>query len=388
MTVAQRHMFYRVLGQTAGLSTVLCLIILLLGTQSLFYLLAEGAITLRLFLQAVMLLAPDPVYHGVPFAITIAIVHAYLKWGRNNEIVSLRMAGMPDRALAVPGLAAATIATIFAASMSLYLLPIAFRTFEDIRYTANFNLSLGLLDEGYLQQIAPNLSISFRQRLGRDEIGGVTILDGRKRGEVKYVLADRAELQNPRDSSGQRVLVLRGGSYQIRRGSEERLASVTFQELILPIADSADGSSRIREWRGFYEENIDVLLSPPADIREDPTLYGDYIAEGHMRIVVPLACLSRAAFALGLMLRAKYERRSAPISSIVAALAGTALWQTALIAAHTAVSQVPSLAPFLYVVCAAPGTIGALLLASKSSGVRQASRRLSALFLPASATES
>jgi len=388
MTVAQRHMFYRVLGQTAGLSTVLCLIILLLGTQSLFYLLAEGAITLRLFLQAVVLLAPDPVYHGVPFAITIAIVHAYLKWGRNNEIVSLRMAGMPDRALAVPGLAAATIATIFAASMSLYLLPIAFRTFEDIRYTANFNLSLGLLDEGYLQQIAPNLSISFRQRLGRDEIGGVTILDGRKRGDVKYVLADRAELQNPRDSSGQRILVLRGGSYQIRRGSEERLASVTFQELTLPIADSADGSSRIREWRGFYEENIDVLLSPPADIREDPALYGDYIAEGHMRIVVPLSCLSCAAFALGLMLRATYERRSAPIRSIVAALAGTALWQTALIAAHTAVSQAPWLAPFLYVVCAAPGTIGALLLAPKSSGVRRASRRLAALFLPVGATES
>src|SRR5438445_6967796 len=88
MTVAQRHMFYLVLGQTAGLSTVLCLIILLLGTQSLFYLLAEGAITLRLFLQAVVLLAPDPVYRGVPFAITIAIVNAYLKWGRNNEIVS------------------------------------------------------------------------------------------------------------------------------------------------------------------------------------------------------------------------------------------------------------------------------------------------------------
>ncbi len=388
MTVAQRHMFYRVLGQTAGLSTVLCLIILLLGTQSLFYLLAEGAITLRLFLQAVVLLAPDPVYRGVPFAITIAIVNAYLKWGRNNEIVSLRMAGMPDRALAVPGVAAATIATIFAASMSLYLLPIAFRAFEDIRYTANFNLSLGLLDEGYLQQIAPNLSISFRQRLSPDEIGGVTILDGRKRGEVKYVLADRAELQNPRDSGGKRVLVLRGGSYQIRRDSEERLAPVTFQELILPIADSADGSSRIREWRGFYEENIGVLLSPPADIREDPALYGDYIAEGHMRIAVPLSCLSCAVFALGLMLRAKYERRSAPIRSIITALVGTALWQTALIAAHTVVSQAPSLAPLLYVVCAVPGTIGALLLTLRSSGTRQAIRRLSALFLPVGATES
>ncbi|HXP75931.1 MAG TPA: LptF/LptG family permease, partial [Stellaceae bacterium] len=224
MTVVQRHMFYRVLEHTAALSTVLCLIILLLGTQSLLYLLAERAISLRLFLQAITLLAPDPVYRGVPFAITIAIVHAYLRWGRNNEIVSLRMAGMADRALAMPGLAAAVVAMIFAASMSLYVLPVAFRTFEDIRYTANFNLSLGLLDEGYLQQIAPDLSISFRQRLGATEIGGVTILDSRKQGEVRYILAERAQLQNPRDPNGRRALVLRQGSYQVRRSSDERLA--------------------------------------------------------------------------------------------------------------------------------------------------------------------
>src|SRR5262249_45100538 len=129
MTVAQRYMFHRVLGHTAALSAVLCSVILLLGTQSLLYLLAQRAISLRLFLQACTLLAPDPVYRGVPFAISIAIVNAYLRWGRNNEIVSLRMAGMSDRALAMPGLLAAAVATLFAASMSLYVLPVAFRTF-------------------------------------------------------------------------------------------------------------------------------------------------------------------------------------------------------------------------------------------------------------------
>src|SRR5260370_14134993 len=81
MTVAQRHMFYRVLGQTAGLSTVLCLLILLLGTQSLFYLLAEGAITLHLFLQAVRGLAPHPLSSRVPCATTLATGHRLLQSG-------------------------------------------------------------------------------------------------------------------------------------------------------------------------------------------------------------------------------------------------------------------------------------------------------------------
>jgi len=387
MTVVQRHMFYRVLEHTAALSTVLCLIILLLGTQSLLYLLAERAISLRLFLQAITLLAPDPVYRGVPFAITIAIVHAYLRWGRNNEIVSLRMAGMADRALAMPGLAAAVVAMIFAASMSLYVLPVAFRTFEDIRYTANFNLSLGLLDEGYLQQIAPDLSISFRQRLGATEIGGVTILDSRKQGEVRYILAERAQLQNPRDPNGRRALVLRQGSYQVRRSSDERLAPVAFQELILPIADSADGSSRVREWRGFYEEHIGVLLDPPPAIRQDSMLYGDYIAEGHMRIAIPLSCLTCAVFSLGMMLRARYERRSAPIRSIIGALVGVALWQSLLIGVHAAISRTPALAPLLYVVVAIPEVIGPLLLMYRTSGGPRAARRASGLLSPVGAAE-
>jgi lipopolysaccharide export system permease protein len=386
MTVAQRHMFRRVLGETAGLSVALCLIILLLGTQSLLYLLAERAISLKLFLQAVILLAPDPIYRGVPFAIAIAIVHAYLKWGRNNEIVSLRMAGMSDLSLAVPGLATALVATVFAASTSLYLLPIAFRSFEDIRYTAKFNLSLGLLDQGYLQQIAPNISISFRRRLSGSEIGGVTILDSRKQGEVKYLLADRARLQNPENPDGQRLLVLLHGSYQIRRGSEERLAPVAFQELTLPIADSADGSSRVREWHGFYEESIGTLLDPPSEVREDPELYGNYVAEGHMRVATPLSCLTGALFALGVMLNAKYERRSAPLKSIVAALTGVALWQSLLIGGHALISRVPAFAPLIYVLCALPAVIGALLLASRPARAR-AARRLSGVPAPMAAAD-
>jgi hypothetical protein len=72
--------------------------------------------------------------------------------------------------------------------------------------------------------------------------------------------------------------------------------------------------------------------------------------------------MSCGLFALGLMLQAKYERRSAPIRNIVGALAGVAGWQVALIGVHSAVSRMPTLAPALYVVTAIPGGIGALLL--------------------------
>jgi len=336
MTLVQRHMFYRLLGHASVAGAIVCLIILLVLVQPLFFLLAEHFVSLRRFLLACLLLAPDPIYRGLPFAISVAIVHDYLRWGRNNEIVSLRMAGMPNQALATPALAAAAAVTVLAAMVSLYISPLASRAIEDIRYGAIFNLSLRLLNEGYLQQIAPDLSISFRKRLGPNEITGVTILDSSKEGEVKYIMAERAELQVLQDPSAKRVLVLSQGNYQVRDSSGQRLAPVVFQKLILPIAESADGSPPVREWHGAYEQHIGVLLDPPPDIVQDANLYGDYTSLGHLRIVAPLSCLGCAIFALGLMVAAPYERRSAPILSVVAALGGVALWQGLLITAYFA----------------------------------------------------
>jgi lipopolysaccharide export LptBFGC system permease protein LptF len=385
MTVAQRHMFHRLLLHTAAVGIVVCLIILLVMMQPLFYLLAEHIVSLRVFLLACALLAPDPIYRGLPFAIGIAVVNDYLRWGRDNEIVSLRMAGMSDRDLAMPGLAAAAVVTVIAAVVSLYLSPLASGALEDLRYRASFDLSLRLLDEGYLQRIAPNLSVSFRKRIGPNEIADVTILDSSKAGEVKYIFADRAELHNPADSKVERVLVLRQGNYQVRSESGERMAPVNFQELILPITASPEGSPREREWHGPFEQNIAVLLNPPPEIPRDSRAYGGYIALGHLHIVAPLSCLGCTLFALGIMLTARYERRAAPILRAVVALVGIATCQALMIAGYFVVYRMPLLAGLLYLAAIGPAAIGVALLRSRaaSPGIRH----LSGLPSPAGTTK-
>jgi lipopolysaccharide export LptBFGC system permease protein LptF len=387
MTVAQRHMFLRLLLHAGAAGVVTCLIILLIMTQPLFYLLAEHVISLRVFLLACAMLAADPIYRGLPFGICVAIVHDYMRWGRDNEIVSLRMAGMSNHALAMPGIAAATVVAVLAAVVSLYLSPLASAALEDIRYRAGFDLSLRLLDEGYLQRIVPDLSVSFRKRIGPSEIADVTIIDSRQTGEIKYIMADRAELHTPADSSVERVLVLREGNYQVRRDSGERPAPVTFQELILPITESATASSRVREWRGPFEQHIGVLLNPPPEIPRDSRTYGSYIALGHLHIIAPLSCLGCAIFALGVMLTARYERRVAPIFSAVGASVGIAISQALLIAAYFTVYHMPSLAALYYAVVIAPAAIGASLLRSRALTPRPGSRHLPGLPSPASTSK-
>lgn len=381
MTLMLRHMLYRVVGYAGAVSLVLVVVVLLSTTQRMFYLLAEGAITPGQLLEALGLLVPAHIYEVVPLAVTIAIAHAYLRWSQSNEIVSLRMAGLSDWALALPGLGAATAALVLTAAMSLYFVPISFRTFEDIKYAADFNVSLSLLDEGYLQQIAPDLSMSFRRRLRTGEIEGVTILDGRKSGSFTYILAERAALVNRGGADGKRVLVLQNGTYQVRHGSEESVTPVHFEELALPVSGSALASSRIREWRGFYEEHIGRLLDPPPEVRADPDEYGEWKAEGHKRLLMPLLCLSYATFALGMMLLASYERHTAPILRIAVVAAGVGAWHGLLIATHSLVVRMPELIPAYYLTAVLPGIAGALMLISSDRGARRTAQSLVARVL-------
>src|SRR5581483_2923726 len=107
------------------------------------------------------------------------------------------------------------------------------------------------LDQGYLQRIGPDLSISFRRRVDDSTIEGVTILDGRNTGAFIYIFAERARFVRRPGVSPERVLVLENGSYYKRQGSEARTTPAAFRELVIPLSETADGSPQHRQWRGF-----------------------------------------------------------------------------------------------------------------------------------------
>ncbi len=370
-----RHMFREVLGAISVVGLVLAVLTLLGITPRLFFLLAEGAIPLGKFLLALAVLMPAQLYNFVPFAVTIAVMNAYVRYSLHHEIVSLRMVGLSDLKLAMPAVVAAAIATAFTMSMSVYFVPISIRTFEDIVYAANFDLSLALLDEGYVQQVTPDLSISFRRRPSAHQLEGVTILDGRKPDSFTYILADRAELVAPKDGSGDRTLVLENGSYQVRSAADPDSKPIEFAELILPLSESPDGAPRSRDWRGTYEQPIGRLLDPPPNVREDPSAYAFWLVEGHKRIILPLLCLSYALFTAGCLLRGRYQRQRTLLRAATVGVS-VALWHWFLIAIHATLVSEPALIAGYYLAAGVPGAIGLVLLTSADHRAHRAVRRL------------
>lgn len=371
MTLMQRHMLLRLLAYGGVVTLVFTMVVMLVTTSRLFQLMAQGAMPFGRFCLALTMLLPMELYLEVPLTVTIAVIFAYHEWIRHNEIVALRNAGLTDRALAMPALATAVAALAFTALMSLYLLPISFRVFEDIRYDAGYyNLTTNVLYEGYLQTIAPNLSLSFQKRIASDAIQGVTILDGRKADSFTYIFADRGRfVTEDAKPDPERVIVLEHGSYIVRHSPDEKVTPINFDDLVVPLQTS-DNAPRGRQWRGFFEERIDTLLNPPPEVRMNPADYGQWIAEGHKRILMPVLCLSYVLFALGVLLRFHYHRSSG-VLHVLGIAAGVAFWHGLFVVTHSLVTRTPSLAPLYYIVAATPAVIGIALLTSVRLGARR-----------------
>jgi len=362
LTLMQRHMFYRLLAYGGMVTLVFTVVVMLVTTQRLFQLMAQGAMPFGKFAVAITMLLPMQFYLDVPLTVTIAVIFAYHEWIRHNEILSLRNAGITNAGLAAPALAAAAVGLAFTALMSLYLLPISFRVFEDIRYDAGYyNLTTNVLYEGYLQTIAPNLSLSFQKRIASDAIEGVTILDGRKAGSFTYIFADRGRFVT-RDAKPdpERMIVLEHGSYVVRHNPDEKVTPINFDDLVVPL-QSANSGPKARQWRGFFEERIDTLLNPPAEVRMNRVDYGQWIAEAHKRIVMPLLCLSYVLFSLGVLLRSHYHRAGG-VLHVLGIAASIAFWHGLIVVTHSLVTRTPAAAALYYVVAGTPAVIGIALL--------------------------
>ena len=365
-------MFYQLVVTAGMVALVFGVVVLLVTTPELFSLLAQGALPFSRLMLALATLLPMVFYLVGPIAAVIAVGYCYYQWSRHSEIVMLRAAGLSNLALALPGMTAGVAAMLFTASMSLYLLPVSFRTFEDINYAAGLALTITSLGEGYRQNIAPNLSISFRKRTSAEFVEGVTVWDDRKPDAHITVLAERGHfLVRPKAGTREleQIIVLDKGSYLEQYINAERARPVVFEDFVVPLARSG-GRSKIRDWRGFFEEHIGRLLDPPPAIREVPIDYGQWIAEGHKRLLLPLLCLGYAAFALGVMLRGD-NPRAGRVWRLLALAGVTALWHGLTVVVHSFIVTHPDLARAYYLMALIPEAIGMALILASDRPVRR-----------------
>jgi lipopolysaccharide export LptBFGC system permease protein LptF len=355
-------MLGRLTVATAAIMAVIVIEQILHKSPQLYDLVMSGSLSLGRLLLIWVHILPVIFYHATPEIVSIAVACRYYQWIENNEVLTLRSAGRSSCQIACPGIVVAVLAASVCALNSLCLLPLSWRSLEDIRFQAAANVGIEVLQPGYQQEIIPGVSVAFgRRSLDGTTLEDIVALDSRKEHEFTEIWSRRGRFL---ESDGVSMLLLDSGAYFVRTSTG--IEKVDFDTFSLPVRNGTPDGTAERP-RGFYEEPVTRLLDPPTDVRNDALLWAQWLVEGHRRIVNPLLCVGNVVLVLGLLVPRRQGRRQTLL--FVIAVASAFATNTLPDPIITMAIRDIALLPLLYLLPAVPAMVGGLLLAG--SGMRR-----------------
>jgi lipopolysaccharide export system permease protein len=356
LTIIARYMYSRLILGTLGVMAILATMQILYKTHDLYRLVIASVISVRELLIVWATLLPVIFYHVSPEMVTIAVLARYYLWRQDNELLTQRSMGRSSWQIAFPGIAVGICTGLFAASMSLYVLPASIGTAEKIKSAAEHRVTPSMLDEGVQNHLLPEVSISFQSWRAADVIESVVVTDERAPDKFTFVIAERGRFVR---TDGVYVLVLENGNSFTYSGAPEEVQRVSFNELSIPLSNPADRAPQ--RGMGFYASDIGTLLNPPDDVRQDRRVWAASVTEGHHRIVNPLRCIGCVLLVLGILVPG-HQGKTGLIVRLGLALSLSFAENTASTIAFAAAQRHLEGAPLLYLLPGLSGGLGAALL--------------------------
>ena len=312
-------------------------------TQSLRFIdkIVSNGLSVAAFLQFTSLLLPRALAIVLPIALFLAVLHVYNRLRTDSELVVLWAAGLSKSALARPALLLAAAVTLVTYGLTLYLAPLAHRTFKDEQYRLRSDYAALLLQEGVFNTLSQNLTVYIRERQSGGEMVGILVHDGRDRSKPVTMMAERGALV--RGPTGPRFVMVNGNRQQVDR-EKGVLSLLYFDKYSLDLSLFAPES--LERWRTPGERFLGELLFP-GDTPEDRRNRDKLVVEGHRRLTAPLYTIVLTLIALSAVLAGEFNRRG-QVQRILAAAAAAVLAETMGLGLTMLTAKLPVLIPVLY----------------------------------------
>ena len=356
MNHVTRYVLRQLVGPLAFITVALLAVVWL--TQSLSFIdmiINRGLSTFR-FLYLLLLLTPGFLLLIMPIALFSAILYTYHRLTYDSEIVVMRAAGISQNSLAGPALALAGMATLVCYVLSLYLMPLGFRTFKDLQFVIRSNQAAVLLQDGAFNAIGEGVTAFIRERGPNGELRGILVHDRRYPARPVTLMAEQGVLLA--GENGKPRFVLFEGNRQELEAGRNQLSLLYFERYALDL--DILGEPPATRWREPAERYLSTLLWP--DTSKDDVAYANELrAEGHNRLVMPLYTLVLAALAVGALLSGEFNRRG-EWGRIVGAAAASILFEALGLGLHSLIVRVPHLTPLLYLAPVAAMAAGIVIL--------------------------
>ncbi len=343
----QRYLLRQLLGPFLLVAFGLLAVIWL--TQSLRFidLIVNKGLSLGAFLLMTMLLMPSFMGAILPVAFFCSLLFVYNKLIMDNELVSLRAAGIGEWALAKPALVLAAAVAVISYAIVLYFLPVTYRTFKEQQFVLRSDYSSVLLQEGTFNSLTDQVTVYVRQRTKGGVLRGILLHDARSPERPVTMMAESGFLA--RTPEGPR-LVLENGNRQAVEKGKTKLSLLHFERYTMDLSELGErGEER---WRKPRERFLHELLNPREDDALEQANRDKFLAEAHSRIVSPLFSLALAAIGLAALLSRSLNRRTL-WRRLLVAIAAAVLFEVGSLALLNAAAKNSQLIPLAYLPLAA-----------------------------------
>ncbi len=306
-----------ILGQTVG--PFLFITLVLTGvvwlTQSLRFLdlIINKGVSIGGFLYLTLLLLPGFLTVILPIAAFAAVLYVYYRLDGDNELMVMRAAGLNSHTLVVPALTMSAAVALVTYVLSLYLMPLGFRTFKDMQFMVRHNYASVLLQEGTFSNLIDGVTVFVRERRGGGELRGILIHDSRDLNRPVTMMAERGALIMT--ESGPRFVMANGNRQEVEpdRG---QLSLLYFEEYVLDLGSYTQSPEN--RWREAGERYLSELFNPGTGL-DDVNNANKLRAEGHRRLVLPLYAVALALIAATSILAGPFSRRGKWYRAVAAA---------------------------------------------------------------------
>ena len=298
-----------------------------------------------------VLLFPSLLLVVLPFALFCAVLFVYHRLTVESELTVLKAVGLSNLQIAAPCLLLAGIVTLIGYAISLYFMPLAFRSFRDLQQQVEREFSYLLLQPGVFNTPARNLTVYVRSHREDGSLEGIVVHDERRRRLPVTMMAEEGNLVQGED--GPLFIMERGNRQELDADDPTPTLSILhFERYTLDLAanERPPGERSPKP----KEQYVHELLDPPASLSEDRRK--GRIAEGHKRLTWPLNTLSFALIGLAVLLAPGFDRRG-PWPRLLTAIVAVVIVQALTMVVSSLVELHLALIPLLYFVSIAPSAI-------------------------------
>lgn len=318
MKLIERYIFQKIvrafLLSLAALTTTVWL------TQALrqFDLVAAQGQSLLTFFEVTLLLLPPLATVVAPVALMIAVIYTFNTLNDGSELAVINATGTRQWSLLKPALIVGLAVTVFMAAMTLYLSPLAMRTWRALVTNVQSNILTSILREGEFIKLDDGLTFQLRQRAPDGTLRGIFLSDSRESDETTVYLAERGAVL---DSQIGTFLVMSDGTIQRRKEKDGSISIIQFSSYAFDMSTFAS-RDKVPTYRP-QEQPTPYLLNPDKDdkfYRRDPSKYRQ---ELYTRLATPLNALVFALLPLVFLSQAETTRQNR--STTIAMAAGSAV---------------------------------------------------------------